>query len=64
LSTLFFIFSHFLDERFESASTKTVYEMIHRDKIKGIKSFIFPRMIKLKFREKTNGHSKVKKIEI
>jgi len=53
-----------LDERFESASTKTVYEMIHRDKIKGIKSFIFPRMIKLKFREKTNGHSKVKKIEI
>ena len=35
--------------------------MIHRDKIKGIKSFIFPRIIKFNFREKTDGHSKVKK---
>ena len=42
-------------------STKTVYEMIHRGEIKGIKPYMLPRMTKLKPRRKTNGQSNSKK---
>ena len=42
-------------------STKTVYEMIHRSQIDGIKPYMLPRLVKLKPRKKTNGHSNPKK---
>lgn len=42
-------------------STKTVYEMIHRGEITGIKPYMLPRMTKLKPRRKTNGQSNAKK---
>ena len=42
-------------------STKTVYEMIHRSQIVGIKPYMLPRMTKLKPRKKTSGHSNPKK---
>lgn len=42
-------------------STKTVYEMIHRGEITGIKPYMLPRMTKLKPRRKTNEQSNAKK---
>ncbi|ERK51505.1 hypothetical protein HMPREF1552_01015, partial [Leptotrichia sp. oral taxon 879 str. F0557] len=42
-------------------STKTVYKMIHRGQIEGIKPYMLPRMIKLKPRRKTDGQCNTKK---
>ena len=42
-------------------STKTVYELIHRGQIEGIKPYMLPRMTKLKPRRKTDGQCNTKK---
>ena len=42
-------------------STKTVYEMIRRGQIEGIKPYMLPRMTKLKPRRKTDGQCNTKK---
>ena len=43
------------------STKKTVYEMIHRGQIDRIKPYMFPKLVKLKPRKKTNGHSNPKK---
>ena len=42
-------------------STKTVYKMIHRGQIEGIKPYMLSRMTKLKPRRKTDGQCNTKK---
>ena len=42
-------------------STKTVYKMIHRRQIEGIKPYMLSRMTKLKPRRKTDGQCNTKK---